>query len=199
MIKFNAEKHEYSKAGVIIPCVTDVLTAGGLNDIFGKIDRDILEAGRVRGKYVHLATELYDKGTLDDSTVHEEIRPYLDAWIKFRKDTGFKPRIIEEIVYSKKYGYAGTVDRIGPLYKIETVVDIKSGELMPSAAPQTSAYQCGYNEGKSPKDKAKNRLIVQLRNNGTYKLPKKEFYSKDDFAVFLACLTLRNWKARHGK
>jgi len=115
MIKFNEERHEYSKDGIIIPCVTDVLTSAGLYDMFGKVNRDVMEASKVRGKYVHSATEFYDLGTLDDSTVHEEIRPYLDAWVKFRKDTGFKPRLIEEIVFSKKYFYAGTSRQGRPL------------------------------------------------------------------------------------
>lgn len=199
MILFNDERHEYTVDGIIIPCVTDTITAGGLNDILGKINREVLEVARVRGKYVHSATEYYDLGTLDKSTVHETIQPYLSAWIKFRKDTGFKPKLIEELVYSKKYGYAGTADRIGPFNNVNTVVDIKSGELTPAAAPQTAAYLSAFNEGRSPKDKVKDRLIVQLRNDGTYRLPKKEFYSRDDFTVFLACLTLRNWRARHGK
>jgi hypothetical protein len=167
--------------------------------IFGKVNKEILEAARVKGKFVHLATEFYDLGTLDDATVHETIRPYLDSWIRFRKDTGFKPQVIEEMVFSKKYGYAGTVDRIGLFNNVKTVVDIKSGELTPAAAPQTSAYLNAYNEDKSPKDKAKDRLIVQLRKDGTYRLPKKSFYSKDDFSIFLACLAIRNWRARHGK
>ena len=198
MIKFNEERHEYSKDGIIIPCVTDVLTSAGLYDMFGKVNRDVLEAAQVRGKYVHTATEFYDLGTLDDSTVHEEIRPYLDAWVKFRKDTGFKPRLIEEIVFSKKYFYAGTADRVGPL-DVETVVDIKSGELSPAADPQTAGYLHAHNEGISPKNKAKDRLIVQLRNDGKYNLPKPDFYSKEDFSVFLSCLNIKNWRARHGK
>jgi len=198
MIKFNDERHEYSQNGIIIPSVTQVLTAAGLYDMFGKVNRDVLEAAQVKGKYGHLATEFYDNKTLDITTVHEIIIPYLDGWIKFRKDTGFKPRVIEERVYSKKHNYAGTVDRIGPL-DAETVVDIKLGELTPAAALQTAAYLEAYNSDKPPKDKAKDRLIVQLRNDGTYRLPKKSFYSKEDFTVFLACLNIKNWRARHGK
>jgi len=43
------------------------------------------------------------------------IFPYLEAWRKFRKESGFVPEQIEPPMMSTAYKYAGTPDRIGEL------------------------------------------------------------------------------------
>jgi hypothetical protein len=152
----------------------------------------------IRGTYVHRATHLYDINDLDEETLDPLIRPYLDGWIKFRKDTNFTIEAIEEKVYSAKYNYAGRMDRRGIFYDKRTALDVKTGEeFNASGAIQLSAYQNGHNE--MSKEKIKNRLIVQLNKDGTYKLPPKEYYGKNDFNIFLSALTIHNWRCKYGK
>lgn len=64
-----------------------------------------------RGTYVHLATELYDRGRLDEDTVDPEITPYLDAYKVFRGDFGARITGIETRLYHPVYKYFGIVDR----------------------------------------------------------------------------------------
>jgi hypothetical protein len=45
----------------------------------------------------------------------KEILIYLDAYVKFRRETSFEPKEIELPLYHPKYFYAGTIDRIGKL------------------------------------------------------------------------------------
>ena len=83
---------------------------------------------------------------------------------------------------------------------MHTVVDIKAGvDFHPASAIQLEAYKEAWNEGKPVKEKIKDRLIVLLQEDGTYKFPDDKFYQKSDFGVFLSALTLRNWKVKHGK
>ena len=60
-----------------------------------------------RGTYVHLATELYDRGRLDEDTVDPEITPYLDAYKVFRGDFGARITGIETRLYHPVYKYFG--------------------------------------------------------------------------------------------
>ena len=81
-----------------------------------------------RGKAVHKATELYDKGTLDPESVDPQIEGYVQAWIKFREDYLFEPGSIELQAYHPVYMYAGILDRLGMSEGKRVLLDIKSGE-----------------------------------------------------------------------
>jgi len=199
MITFNSEEHSYQLDGQPIPSVTTILKDAGLID-FSKINADILDRASKFGSAVHLACELYDKGDLNEDHLDINLLPYLDAWRKFLKDTGFKIQAIEEKVASDKYWYAGRLDRRGRLFDKVTVLDIKTGSgILPSTAIQLAAYQECVNQGLHMKDKVKEREVVQLKADGTYALAPDKFFSKNDFSVFLSALNLKNWRARNGK
>jgi hypothetical protein len=131
--------------GFSAPSVTTILSP--LND-FSKVPPDRLEWARERGQAVHAVTAMYDEGTLDPSSVHPIIQRFLDGWVKFRADTGFVPLWTEAFVRSKKYGYAGRLDRIGYLPAGErwpechVIADLKTGATIPiSLGPQVAAYR----------------------------------------------------------
>ena len=192
---FNKENHTYTLDGQPIPSVTKILQEGGLVD-FSKVNPDVLDRACKFGDATHLACQFYDAGILNEVTLDENLRPRLTAWKKFLKDTGFVVEAIEEKVVSVKYRFAGRLDRRGLLSK-RTVVDLKTGaDFGLATGPQLAAYQGAYNEGKSRKDQIKDRLCVLLNGDGTYKLEPYE--DEGDFSVFLACLTLRNWRIRYG-
>lgn len=199
MVKFDPIKHKYSVDGIPIPGVTKTLQEIGLID-FSHVPAERLELALRFGTMVHLATELYDSGDLNDTKLDPNLRPYLDGWIKYKKDTMLVIEGIEERVMSKKYRYAGTLDRRVIKYGRRTVVDISTSvDFSIAKALQTEAYKQAYNEGKQIQDKIKDREIVLLNDKGTYKLAPKEFYGKNDFNVFLSCLTFNNWRKSHGK
>lgn len=199
MISFKADTHEYfTEEGRKLYGVTHILQEAGLIDL-SKVPSDILERALLFGTAMHKATELYDNDNLNEKTLDPSLRPFLDGWIKFKKETGFQIIEVEKHVVSLKYGYAGTPDRIGILRDKITVVDLKSGdELLPSSAIQTSAYENAYNEHKSVKEKARQRQIVRLYKDGTYKLASKDFFQPSDFSVFVSALTLVNFKKQKG-
>jgi hypothetical protein len=114
-VEFIAEGHIYTDAtvdgiGRRYESVTSILKAEGLIDT-----RFYDDWSRDRGSMIHLATHYDDMGELDEETLDPVIRPYLEAWRKFRKESGFVPEVIEVPMMSINYRYAGTPDRIGQL------------------------------------------------------------------------------------
>lgn len=211
-LDFDKASHTYRVGGRVLPSVTQCTDI--MNDYSG-VPAGVLEKARKRGEDVHLATELYDKGELDWSTVTDEIYPYLYAYIQFLQDSGFEPQEIEQQCYSKKLGVAGTLDRTGVFHKPKGLpdalakaltgtkagqkcqIDLKATyELMPGTGPQTAGYELIYNEGrKSGKLTRRYALHLCPRFTVPYRLHS---YNRPEhkihFAVFQAALTIKKWE-----
>ena len=173
--------HIYTdETGTVWPNVTSILSDVGVVD-----KKWFTERSCIRGKMVHLATALYDQGNLDASSVDPVIEPYLTGWIKFRRESGFVPDMVEKLVYNETCHYAGTLDRTGMKNGVKELIDIKSGTVQPWTALQTSAYDGCLDDNYK-------RYAVELHNNGTYKLIP--YIDRNDWHVWLGCLALRNWK-----
>lgn len=106
-VEFEAEGHKYGNG---LESVTTILKAEGfINTAFYD------DWSRDRGSMIHLATAYDDAGELDEESLDPVILPYLVAWRKFRKESGFGLGLIEPPMMSTAYRYAGTPDRIGDL------------------------------------------------------------------------------------
>jgi hypothetical protein len=181
---FLTDDHRYvdAETGAEYPGVTSTIFRAGLMG-FVPSDNWYLQ----RGTAVHEATELYDYGVLDESTVDLRIMPYLDAWKKYRADTGFAPdpNFIERIGVDEVLRYAGTLDRNG--------LDIKSGAPAPWHILQAAAYWHLDVANKAPWH------AVYLHDDGTYKIKvysPAELYAA--FGVFCGALTVFNFKRENG-
>lgn len=183
MLTFDEEKHVYYFNDIEILNVTKILAP--LNNFDG-IPEDILEHARARGKAVHYGCELLDSNTLDYSCLHPEIKPYLTAWEKFKRETGFIVIENELRVYHKKYCYAGTLDVIGIVNGEKWLLDRKAtAKISPVTALQTAAYAAPFEEPMR-------RFCIQLKRNGEYSL--EEYKSKSDFPEFLGMLNYHKAK-----
>lgn len=107
-IEFSEATHEYFVDGERKPSVTQVLKICGMVD-----DRFFTEFGRWRGSATHKATHYYDEGDIDRRTIDPAVKPRLNGWIKFRKDTGYTPTLIEQICYDEIREFCGRPDRRG--------------------------------------------------------------------------------------
>jgi hypothetical protein len=105
---FDEEKHLYTLNGIALPSVTGVLKAEGFIDT-----RFYDEYSRNRGTLIHLATEYDDSGDLDEDTLDPVIVPYVEAWRKFKKESGFIVDSSETPLCNKTHRYAGKIDRRG--------------------------------------------------------------------------------------
>jgi len=184
---FDQETHTYRYNGKIVPSVTTILSP--LND-FQHVSPQTLRTAVMFGRAVHRACELDDLGELDESNLDIELEPYLIAWRKFCADHETHWSLIEQQIYHATLGYAGTLDRLGLVKGLATVLDIKSSKrLYPSAGPQLAAYQQAVTEPTVQ------RMAVQLGSNGTY--VATACTDPTDWPLFCSLLTLRNWCARH--
>ncbi len=186
-LEFDEATHTYSIDGIVVPSVTQVLTVAGLLD-----PRWYTEESKARGKAVHAACHYIDEGDLDWSTVHPLVVPYVRAYEKFVKDTGFKPKLIEKAVCNETYFFAGTLDRFGFLQDDDCgdLIDIKSGASEPWHSIQMAGY--GLCLPHMPR-----RRALYLKKDGSYKLGAI-YTNPQDAGVFLSALTIANWKRLHG-
>ena len=179
-----AEGHVYrDETGAEWPGVTGTLKSAGLIDA-----RWFDEYSRTRGEYVHLACAMDDRGELDEASLDPVIRPYVEAWRAFRRESGCVMVAVEELVYNPILRYAGTLDWRGRLNGRHAIIDRKTGPCQPWTGLQLAAYAAPFNE---PHD----RYGIQLKDDGRYKLTKYD--DINDLAVFRSALILRNWKVNN--
>lgn len=182
-LEFDAEQHHYYFDGVRIPSVTQLLAPVSFD--YDSVPSGILQHAAERGTAVHLATEFYDDGDLDEDSIDPEILPYVEAWRLFRRESGFVVFRSEVRVHSARHGFAGTFDCLGVLNKQLAIVEKKTtAQLHPSTAIQVSAYMRAFNEGKPREEQAKRCYSVHLRRDGTYRLD--EWDSDTHWGAFLA-------------
>lgn len=186
-LTFDEATHTYMVDGRVMPSVTQILEV--VDRGLWRVPPDVLEAARLLGTAVHKATELYDLDDLDASSVAPQVAPYLAAWVKFRRESGFRPTSIEHRLYNPVYGYCGTLDRVGQLNDKTSLVDVKSGVAWPSHGPQTAAYAAAVKEQEGVRVDA--RYAVYLGADGTYRLV--EHADRADWPTFLACLTVHRF------
>lgn len=69
------------------------------------------------------------------------------AWEDWAKSVNLKPKFIEQTVYSRVHGFAGTMDLLADVNGVETLVDFKTGKaIYAEALLQNVAYQVGLSE-----------------------------------------------------
>lgn len=182
-LTFEPEHHIYRWDGQVVPSVTQILQDAGIVD-YSFIPRDTREMALERGRLVHLATAMYDEGDLDSETLDPVLVPYVQAWEKFRDETGFKPIEIEKRGYNDKQRFAGTIDRIGRFRGREGryVLDIKCGDYPAWVRWQLAAYASFDDDPRSLI-----RLCVGLKPTGQYdaryEFPASEWWA--DYQDFL--------------
>lgn len=173
--------------------VTSVIAA--IDEGYRYVNDDTMEYARQRGTAVHRACELHDRGTLDEQSLDPVIVPYLNAYKSFLQQTGFRPELIEEQFEHPALVYRGTLDRAGKLGFRRTLVDIKVvAAIQVASRVQLSAYAELCNRHRILIDE---RRILQLKPNGSYTLTDP-YACGDDFRVFVALLTIKNWRGKYG-
>lgn len=185
---FDEAAHVYTLKGVRVPGVTSILRPL-VN--FAGIPEHVLEAKADLGRRVHTATEFDDDGDLDEASIEDDVAPYLEAYRKFRADTGAIVLANEHRVFEPLHRYAGTIDRVLLINREHWVVDLKTSFVTPlSAAPQTAAYMRALNDPGITR-----RAALRLRPDGTYRLDP--LTNPDDWSVFVACLSLYRYLEKH--
>lgn len=107
---FFDDTHTYTVDGEEFPSVSEISRFAS-REIYGEVNQYNLDNAASRGSAVHKATEILDKyGKVE---CDEDIVPYLQAYVQFRKDFGIKDYAhIEKALANEELKYAGTIDRI---------------------------------------------------------------------------------------
>lgn len=176
-ITFDEVGHTYrDEAGRELPSVTTVLKGVGL------IDSHASEWHMQRGTAAHMGIELYERGTLDETSLDPELVPYLAAWKAFKAETGLVVEEMERIIGHPVYRYAGRVDGIGTLAGKAVLFDLKTGAFQKWWVLQSAAYNLIT--------KCARQISIELRDDGTWSIT--EHKDKTAAGKFLACLTVYN-------
>lgn len=180
-VEFDEAKHIYTVDGEDYPSVTQILKAEGFIDTSW-----FTEHGRDRGKLAHKCTYLDDTGELDESSVDPVLMPYLVAYRRFKRDSGFVVSMSETPLAAEAYRFAGTPDRTGSFNDATcAILDIKTGSVEPWAGLQLAAYTILLG---SPYK----RFALQLKSDGSYRLIP--FTDRQDRQIFLSALAVYHWK-----
>lgn len=193
-LAFDEAKHEYTlmPENRVLPSVTTVLKEQGLVD-YSMIPQEILQAASKRGTAVHRAIEYFLDGDLDDESIDPRISGYVDAARRFLREAGVQVRRRECQVFHA-CGYAGTFDVDGLIGNDPTVIDWKTGIILPGHAIQLAAYANCLDRPRSFR-----RLAVKLNDDGTYRVhefPKNE--TMRDVQIFMSALACMNWRQEKG-
>lgn len=201
-LRFTEQGHRYTVGGLWVPSTTQVIEASAPLTDFAKDPK-----AAAFGSEFHHVSAYADQGELDQYDYNHAMDPWLDGWRKFRRDfpmlvpfrMGGKPAI-EMRLYSDRYGYAGTIDRVwrNPQDRYVIVNDIKTGSKCATWDLQTAAYTGLFMENVQPARFPVKRWITQV-GEGTYKLHIPRNPWRMDLTVYLAMLTVHNWNREHNK
>ncbi|MBA7562031.1 hypothetical protein ES708_03680 [subsurface metagenome] len=153
-------------------------------------NRVMYEAAEI-GTSLHNICRLFNRDQSFEIPTASQIGQMFDTyrrWFEMVIDTVIET---EQLVVSKKFGYAGTFDLLAVLKGDATpsVIDLKtSKDFWPTMALQLAAYrEALLEEGK----KVNRRLVVRIDKLETGKLEVKEYTQHArDFNAFLAALSL---------
>jgi len=180
---FYDDTHRYTVDGVEVPSVSE-LTRFLTRELYTDAPQYLIDQAAKRGTSVHKATEALDLyGRIE---CEEDIVPYVQAYVAFRKDIDPEWEKVEWSVCNEKQ-FAGTLDRYGKINGKNVILDIKttatiSGLHKVLYTAQLNLYRIAVLREK-PVDSL---FVLQLKKDGTYKLHDLPI----DEPLALACLTL---------
>ncbi len=203
-VEFDEASHSYTVGKERWPSVTEIIQP--LLELDG-IPRAQLEAAAAFGTNVHLATHLYDLGTLDEESLDVHLQPYLAAWKNCLRETGMVVLASELRVSHRSLKVAGTLDKLVRWHRFgkdsRYILDIKSGAQVPwTVGLQTSGYRelCLDEFGLVNEDGeplATDRLCVHLQPEGKYKLHVLD--DSRDRNDFISAVNFWRLRARRGR
>ncbi len=181
-LKFYDEGHIYEYRGEVIPSVSEILRFLS-REVYGEIDKYILDHAADRGTRVHRATEMLDK--TGETDCDADIAGYVEAYARFLREHTVSWQAIEKPLAHPTMRYAGTIDRYGDLDGRRAVVDLKTNATVKKTLvkAQLNAYRKLCRARRWPVDAL---YCLQLLRDGRYRLYPVAL----DDAEFMACYRL---------
>ena len=189
-IEFNEKDHIYTKNGIVLPSVTQIMQPL-YEQVYGKADMNASDNGKSKGKEIHRAIDDYcEFGMID---ISEEYKPYLENFIRYIDEHQYEIVASEVMLYHPVYNYAGTIDIIVTDKKGEYgMIDNKTGDLQAKLhAVQLQAYTDMWSANKMPEIAFK--VALGLSDKG-YKEHRYDKYDTKAKSVFDACYKIYKYR-----
>jgi hypothetical protein len=175
-IKFDADKHEYTVDGKVLPSVTQILKAAGVMPDFYKA---LAPRYKNIGTATHLACQLDDENDLDEKSIDERVAPKLKAYREWKKEFGVITKANEMFVCHGDLGYAGTLDKLVSFTPEKEVwlIDVKGESTAKYHSIQTMAYLLALEWMERATGKTvdlRRRGALYLKKEGTYRFIQHE-------------------------
>ena len=187
-VRFDPVDHRYYVGDEEWPHVTGLLKSWGLVD-----DTYYTEESAVRGQMVHRACTDYDLGVLDVTGLSRDIRPYVEAYIDAMLVVPHEWDAIEEVAAHPVHRFVGRPDRVGRVFGMRGVLEIKSTVQAERAHEvQTSLQGILVSHDDPLPLREWKRWALYVRPNGKWKLvPHENKRDYDDALRRLAAGTHR--------
>lgn len=187
---FYDESHSYTVDGQELPSVSE-LTRFISRELYSDINQTVLDRAADRGTRVHKVTEALDK--YGEAECDDDILPYLQAYLEFRKKHKCEWQHIEKAMYHPDLLYAGTLDRIGTMDGENVILDIKTTSQIHtvSVTAQLTLYKMMAEANGFEVTKL---YVIQLKKTGKPVL--KEIHPDEELADSLLVLHNRLKKGR---
>ncbi|MDE1868081.1 MAG: hypothetical protein KGI08_10295 [Thaumarchaeota archaeon] len=131
------------------------------------------------GTFVHDWIKDYIAGKKPAPPVNEQIKNAVDTFLSWEKDQKVEFLESERAIYSKQYGYAGTLDFIAKIGGKTVLGDFKtSSGIWDEYFLQIAAYQQAYLE-EFPDKTIVGGVIVRIGKDGTLETKETTKYDKD--------------------
>lgn len=185
---FRASDHSYRVGDTELISVTTVLKEAGLIDTTWFTDES-----RLRGTTVAIATKLAEESDLDLDKLNDDCRGPVDAWERFKVETGFVVAHAEYGAFNRQLGLACRIDRLGCFTSTTVgqgtwILELKTG----TAAAWHWLQLAGQSECV---DGVCQVGVVYLKPDGGYTFYRREFGQHlRDRQTFKAALKMVHWK-----
>jgi len=221
-VLFGRSGHTYEVSGRNIKSVTSIMRDEGAGfgwskdnngAIFGTVFHEVMKIRLLDEKW--RANEEYRKPYREDDEGNEvslsnDVEWFFDDesckdWIaaidKFIRDQQPKHQFLEHIVYSERYGFAGTLDFFGSIKKYGdelVLIDWKTWAnptppLVAMSGLQTAAYEMALRQQEDIHWRIR-RLAVHFSPNMYKILPLN---NPADFPAFQSCMNWNRWKEQN--
>lgn len=193
-VVFQSAGHRYALDGIPVPSVTQILEPLNRWDHVNPWD---LEVARCLGRDVHSAVNLLARGELDWESLDVGIAPYVRAAQNFLRHIGGVVLASEQIVASKRYGCAGTLDLLLYVNGWSYFCDWKVSASVPTTVgAQLAAYEQLYTETfcNDKRLVRAHRLCVRLQPE-RYSTQQMNRHS-GDWNTFLSALNIHKHRER---
>lgn len=192
-LEFRESNHTYWLGRTQLPSVTTIMKP--LSDAFyGGVYREVLNRAADKGTTVHQSLENFICFGIED--VPPDYKGYLEAYKAFCSEYNPLPIATETRIYHKYLMYAGTGDFLCLIGDALVLIDFKSTSQLVKMLTrvQLEAYDRAFDSHGLKIDK---KAILQLKNDGTFKL---EWHQKNDteaWTVFGSLLTVSQYIAKN--